>query len=233
MTLGEQIREARERKNLSQEELAEQVGVSRQAVSKWENDTAVPHGGNREVLSSILELTDLAPEPVYKTPVHAWIGWALAAVLLLLIVCMSIGVIPFFVFQKPTEDVPAFPVESISAPEEPSIKRIRFYDSDEKEVEADALWYNAAAMDSILIEWEGGALESIKMFAVPTGTETLEQTELLLTKMITEDGEAALLRAETLQNISMAHVYFELDFGDITVISEDFNIFFDESILKE
>ncbi len=233
MTLGEQIREARERKNLSQEELAEQVGVSRQAVSKWENDTAVPHGVNREVLSQILELTDLAPEPVCKTPVHAWIGWALAAVLLILTVCISIGRIPLLVLQKPTEDISVFPVESVSAPAEPSIKRIRFYDSEEKEVEADALWYNAAAMDSILIEWEGGTLETIKMFSVPTGTETLEQTELLLTKMITDDGKAALLRAETLQNISMAHVYFELDFGDTTVISEDFNIFYDESILEE
>ena len=36
MTLGEQIRQARENKNLSQEELASQLGVSRQAVSKWE-----------------------------------------------------------------------------------------------------------------------------------------------------------------------------------------------------
>ncbi len=233
MTLGEQIREARERKNLSQEELAEQVGVSRQAVSKWENDTAVPHGVNREVLSQILEITDLVPEPVYKTPVHAWIGWALAAVLLVLTVCISIGLIPLLVLQKPTEDTPVFPVESVSVSAEPSIKRIRFYDSEEKEVDADALWYNAAAMDSILIEWEGGTLESIKMFSVPTGTETLEQTELLLTKMITDEGKAALLCAEALQNISMAHVCFELDFGDTTVISEDFNIFYDKSILEE
>ena len=37
MTLGEQIKNSREKKNLSQEELAFQLGVSRQAVSKWEN----------------------------------------------------------------------------------------------------------------------------------------------------------------------------------------------------
>ena len=42
MTLGEQIRAAREGKNLSQEELAEYMGVSRQAVSKWENDISCP-----------------------------------------------------------------------------------------------------------------------------------------------------------------------------------------------
>lgn len=42
MTLGERIRWHRGRKGLSQEALAEQVGVSRQAVSKWETDAAAP-----------------------------------------------------------------------------------------------------------------------------------------------------------------------------------------------
>ena len=34
--LAERIRELRRARGLSQEELADQVGVSRQAVSKWE-----------------------------------------------------------------------------------------------------------------------------------------------------------------------------------------------------
>ena len=36
MTTGEVIQTCRARRNLSQERLAELVGVSRQAVSKWE-----------------------------------------------------------------------------------------------------------------------------------------------------------------------------------------------------
>ena len=36
MTYGERIRRGREAKALTQEELAEALGVSRQAVSKWE-----------------------------------------------------------------------------------------------------------------------------------------------------------------------------------------------------
>ena len=36
MTLGEKIQYYRKQKKLSQEELAARVGVSRQAVSKWE-----------------------------------------------------------------------------------------------------------------------------------------------------------------------------------------------------
>lgn len=42
MKLNEKIFQCRKRSGLSQEELAERVGVSRQAVSKWELGTALP-----------------------------------------------------------------------------------------------------------------------------------------------------------------------------------------------
>ena len=37
MTLGEQLKELRTRTGFSQEMVAERVGVSRQAVTKWES----------------------------------------------------------------------------------------------------------------------------------------------------------------------------------------------------
>ena len=42
MKLGETILKYRQKRGLSQEKLAEQVGVSRQAVSKWEVGDAIP-----------------------------------------------------------------------------------------------------------------------------------------------------------------------------------------------
>ena len=42
MTLGEKIRTLRKNAQLSQEALAEQLDVSRQAVRKWENDNGLP-----------------------------------------------------------------------------------------------------------------------------------------------------------------------------------------------
>ncbi len=42
MTLGERIVGLRTRRKLSQEELADLLGVSRQSVSKWETDASVP-----------------------------------------------------------------------------------------------------------------------------------------------------------------------------------------------
>lgn len=40
--LGKKIRELRKAKNISQEVLAQYLGVSSQAISKWENETAMP-----------------------------------------------------------------------------------------------------------------------------------------------------------------------------------------------
>ena len=39
MTLGEKLKSYRTNKKISQEKVAELVGVSRQAVTKWENDS--------------------------------------------------------------------------------------------------------------------------------------------------------------------------------------------------
>lgn len=42
MKFGENLKVLRNKKNISQEELAELVGVSRQSVSKWETSLAYP-----------------------------------------------------------------------------------------------------------------------------------------------------------------------------------------------
>ena len=42
MTLGDKLAKLRREKNYTQEQLAELLGVSRQAVSKWESDSAYP-----------------------------------------------------------------------------------------------------------------------------------------------------------------------------------------------
>ena len=56
MTYGERIRQGREAKGLTQEELAEAVGVSRQAVSKWEGDLSRPAAGKLVLLSETLDI---------------------------------------------------------------------------------------------------------------------------------------------------------------------------------
>ena len=57
MTLGNKIYTLRTKAGLSQEELAEQMGVSRQSVSKWETDASIPELDKLIQLSKLFEVT--------------------------------------------------------------------------------------------------------------------------------------------------------------------------------
>jgi len=52
-SLGEALREQRIRCNMTQEFVAEALGVSRQAVSKWENGTSDPSTSNLIALAKL------------------------------------------------------------------------------------------------------------------------------------------------------------------------------------
>ena len=54
MAIGEKIAQARREKRLTQEELADRLGVSRQAVSKWESGAAQPETDKLARLSGLL-----------------------------------------------------------------------------------------------------------------------------------------------------------------------------------
>ena len=57
MELGRQIRKYRTEANLSQEELAEKVFVSRQTISNWENDKSYPDIKSLVLMSEIFEVS--------------------------------------------------------------------------------------------------------------------------------------------------------------------------------
>ena len=56
MTLGERIKEQRKKKGFSQEKIAELVGTSRQAVTKWESGQSIPCMENLMTLAEIFGL---------------------------------------------------------------------------------------------------------------------------------------------------------------------------------
>ncbi len=69
MTLGQRISRYRKELHISQEELGARLGVSRQAVSKWETDLSAPDMNNllalaREFGVSLAELAETPEEPV-------------------------------------------------------------------------------------------------------------------------------------------------------------------------
>lgn len=58
MSIGERISELRKGQNLSQGQLADALSITRQAVSKWENDLAVPDALKMIQLADLLD-TDI------------------------------------------------------------------------------------------------------------------------------------------------------------------------------
>ena len=62
-TLGETLKEQRERCKMTQEFVAEHIGVSRQAVSKWETGTSDPSTAN---LIALAKLFGVSPEELLK-----------------------------------------------------------------------------------------------------------------------------------------------------------------------
>ncbi|MDD6488979.1 MAG: helix-turn-helix transcriptional regulator [Clostridia bacterium] len=57
MTFAEKLKSMRKQSGMSQEKLAEKIGVSRQAITKWENDTGIPDIENILAISSIFNVS--------------------------------------------------------------------------------------------------------------------------------------------------------------------------------
>ena len=56
MTFGEKLKETRKAAGFSQEELAEKLNVSRQAITKWETDTGLPDISNIMTISKLFSI---------------------------------------------------------------------------------------------------------------------------------------------------------------------------------
>lgn len=99
MTLGQRIQELRKEKGLSQEGLGEQLGVSRQAVSRWEMDGAVPEVDKLIAMSRIfgvslndlLQVEDGPSGPQAQVVLSLPHPWKLGMVALALLTLLSLG----------------------------------------------------------------------------------------------------------------------------------------------
>lgn len=114
MSIGEKIKQARISKNMSQEELAAVVGVSRQAISKWESDKAVPSGANREALNQCLEIKVLDEDVSVelfdkKKKILMIMGWGLA-----IIFAISTAVLAVKLYNVKNRGITYLPTENVS-----------------------------------------------------------------------------------------------------------------------
>lgn len=57
MKISRQLQEQRKKHNMSQEDLASKLKISRQAISKWENGTSLPNFANVIAISEIFDIS--------------------------------------------------------------------------------------------------------------------------------------------------------------------------------
>ena len=57
MDFGEKLKDIRKKEGMSQEQLAEKIGVSRQAITKWETGRGLPDVENMVILAEIFKMT--------------------------------------------------------------------------------------------------------------------------------------------------------------------------------
>ena len=104
MTLGQRIQELRKAHDLSQEALGEKLGVSRQAISRWEMDGAVPEVDKLIQLAKLfgVSLNDLlqvetgggeAQSPIVLAPPRGWKLWNIILTLLTAAALISTAVL--------------------------------------------------------------------------------------------------------------------------------------------
>ncbi|MDE7254063.1 MAG: helix-turn-helix domain-containing protein, partial [Acetatifactor sp.] len=57
MNFSEKLKEIRKKEGISQEQLAERIGVSRQAITKWETGKGLPDVENMVIIAEIFKTT--------------------------------------------------------------------------------------------------------------------------------------------------------------------------------
>ncbi|QKG84895.1 helix-turn-helix transcriptional regulator [Kroppenstedtia pulmonis] len=102
MNLSKQIKYFRKRDNMSQEELAEKIYVSRQSISNWENERSYPDIHNLLKMSVLFNVTlddlvkgdvKIMKEELQKSTFFKW-----TYIMVALMIILPISIVPTFYF---------------------------------------------------------------------------------------------------------------------------------------
>lgn len=230
---------------MTQEDLAERLEVSRQAVSKWELGASVPSPENLNILEEVLEVTFPAPEepgpqaaaalqekPAVKAPFWNWKRVVLL-VFGVLIVSALFSAALFTALRAETKvDVPRHA--------EPYITGIYFFSEDAAPLYPDLGdgWNSLTAGERVLVvvEFEDGAensVNAVSLFLTPTGTETLQYREQIAVQAAGEGRNFALFAWDIPQEGLMGHLEAALECGGGLRVTEMLNVIADPSNLGE
>ena len=234
MTIAEIIKQARENLGMTQEDLAEKLEVSRQAVSKWELGASVPSPENLVLLEEALgvsfpapeEETAQSPEQGPETAVKApfW-NWKRIVLLVfgVLIVSALLSIWMFTALKAENHvDVPR--------PSEPHVTGVYFFDENAAPLRPDLGdgWDSFTAGERVLVvvEFEDGAensVNAVSLFLTPTGTETLDQRKQIAVQAAGEGRNFALFAWDIPQDL-MGHLEVVLECGGGLRVTETRNV---------
>ena len=105
MELGKQIKKYRQEAQLSQEELADRVYVSRQTISNWENDKSYPDVNSLVLLSEIFQISldilikgdiEVMKEVIQKEEIEKMNGYGKIYTIMLIVTAVS--AVPLFMW---------------------------------------------------------------------------------------------------------------------------------------
>lgn len=210
MNIADTIRQSREARDLTQEDLAERLEVSRQAVSKWEVGASVPTPENLKTLGEILEVTFETEEGGGAPPSGPrppfW-NWRRTALLVLgVLVVSALFSIAMWTALKPEKNV------DMPRHAEPYVTGVYFFKEDGTPLEPDLGdgWksFTVGQRVYLLVSFQNGTetdVNGVALYATPTGTETYDLREQLAVQAV-RDRPFAL---------------FPLDFPEETMIHLD------------
>ena len=223
MSIAETIKQVREARGLTQEDLAEKCEVSRQAVSKWELGASAPTPENLKILEEVLEVTfPREEEPISQTaakpPPNFWKITVTALGGLILAALLSI--LLYLTMSEP---------EQPPAPTEPAITGVWFFDEAGTPLEPDLGdgWksFTVGQRVYLLVSFQQGTetgVQGVSLFATPTGTEVYDQREQLAVQAV-YDRTFALFPLEFPEE-TFIHLDVVLECGEDQRITETLNV---------
>lgn len=237
MRISEIIKQAREGLGLTQEDLAERLEVSRQAVSKWELGASVPSPENLALLEEVLGVSFPAPEEAAALPEQEpgtagkapfW-NWKRVMLLVLgmLVVLALLANVMFMLLVGGAGDTRTDTVQ----PSEPYITSVYFFDEDAGPLRPDLGdgWFRFTAGERVLVlvsfeDSPESFVNAVSLFLTPTGTETLDQRRQIAVQAAGEGRNFALFAWDVPQEGLTGHLEIVLECGGSLRVMETLNV---------
>ena len=242
MNISEIIKQAREELGMTQEDLAERLEVSRQAVSKWELGASVPSPENLELLEEVLGVSFPPPE-AEATPEEAVPGappkapfWNWKRVVLLVLGVLIVSALfsaALFTALRAETNVDA-PLRA-----EPCITGVYFHDENAAPLQTDLGdgWNRFTAGERVLVlvafeDSPDNSVGAVSLFLTPTGTETLDQRQQIAVQAAGEGRDFALFAWDIPADL-MGHLEVALECGGGLQATETLNVTAPSSYMED